>query len=106
MPLLDVISQRDMVPVLARQAELLRDDEELLNELALAIDPTDAQMLAAAPIALARRAVRAWLAHPYPPDGATVERVLGVARGDATGCDIGLGRQVRRSQQQLRIIEL
>jgi hypothetical protein len=63
MPLLDAISQRDMVPVLARQAELLRDDEELLNELALAIDPTDAQMLAAAPIALARRAVRAWLAH-------------------------------------------
>jgi tRNA(Ile)-lysidine synthase len=106
LPLLDAISQRDMVPVLARQAELLRDDENLLNELALAIDPTDAQMLAAAPVALARRAVRAWLAHPYPPDGATVERVLGVARGKATGCDIGLGRQVRRSQQQLRIVEL
>jgi len=106
LPLLDAISQRDMVPVLARQAELLRDDENLLNELALAIDPTDAQMLAAAPVALARRAVRAWLAHPYPPDGATVERVLGVARGEATGCDIGLGRQVRRSQQQLRIVEL
>jgi tRNA(Ile)-lysidine synthase len=106
MPLLDAISQRDMVPVLARQAALLRDDENLLNELALAIDPTDAQMLAAAPVALARRAVRAWLAHPHPPDGATVERVLGVARGEATGCDIGLGRQVRRSQQQLRIVEL
>ena len=106
MPLLDAISQRDMVPVLARQAELLRDDENLLNELAMAIDPTDAQMLAAAPVALARRAVRGWLAHPYPPDGATVERVLGVARGEATGCDIGLGRQVRRSQQQLRIVEL
>ena len=105
-PLLAAISQRDMVPVLARQAELLRDDENLLNELALAIDPTDAQMLAAARVALARRAVRAWLAHPYPPDGATVERVLGVARGEATGCDIGLGRQVRRSQQQLRIVEL
>jgi hypothetical protein len=29
-----------------------------------------------------------------------------VARGEATGCDIGLGRQVRRSQQQLRIVEL
>jgi tRNA(Ile)-lysidine synthase len=106
LPLLDAISQRDMVPVLARQAELLRDDENLLNELALTIDPTDAQMLAAAPVALARRAVRAWLAHPYPPDSATVERVLGVARGEATGCDIGLGRQVRRSQQQLRIVEL
>jgi tRNA(Ile)-lysidine synthase len=106
MPLIDAISQRDMVPVLARQAELLRGDEDLLNELALVIDPTDALVLAAAPVALARRAVRAWLAHPYPPDGATVDRVLGVARGEATGCDIGLGRQVRRSQQQLRIVEL
>jgi tRNA(Ile)-lysidine synthase len=106
LPLLESLAKRDLVPVLTRQADLLRDDDDLLNELASAIDPTDAQMLAAAPIALARRAVRAWLAHPYPPDGATVERVLGVARGDATGCDIGLGRQVRRSQQQLRIVEL
>ena len=80
LPLLQAISQRDVVSVIARQAELVRDDDALLDELASAIDPTDAKAIAAAPQALARRALRMWLAHPYPPDLATVERVLCVAR--------------------------
>jgi tRNA(Ile)-lysidine synthase len=106
LPLLQSISQRDVVSVIARQAELVRDDDALLDELASAIDPTDAKAIAAAPQALARRALRMWLAHPYPPDLATVERVLCVARGEAPGCDIGGGRQVKRSQQRLKIIAL
>jgi tRNA(Ile)-lysidine synthase len=106
LPLLQSISQRDVVSVIARQAELVRDDDTLLDELASAIDPTDAKAIAAAPQALARRALRMWLAHPYPPDLATVERVLCVARGETPGCDIGGGRQVKRSQQRLKIIAL
>ena len=106
LPLLQSISQRDVVSVIARQAELVRDDDALLDELASAIDPTDAKAIAAAPQALARRTLRMWLAHPYPPDLATVERVLCVARGEAPGCDIGGGRQVKRSQQRLKIIAL
>ena len=106
LPLLQSISQRDVVSVIARQAELVRDDDALLDELASAIDPTDAKAIAAAPQALARRALRMWLAHPYPPDLATVERVLCVARGETPGCDIGGGRQVKRSQQRLKIIAL
>lgn len=106
LPLLQSISQRDVVSVIARQAELVRDDDALLDELASAIDPTDAKAIAAAPQALARRALRMWLAHPYPPDLATVERVLSVARGETPGCDIGGGRQVKRSQQRLKIIAL
>jgi tRNA(Ile)-lysidine synthase len=104
LPLLQSISQRDVVSVIARQSELVRDDDALLDELASAIDPTDAKAIAAAPLALARRALRMWLAHPYPPDLATVERVLCVARGETPGCDIGGGRQVKRSQQRLKII--
>ena len=82
-----------------------RKNDDLLNELAGALDPTDAVALAYAPIALSRRAIRSWLTNPLVPDSATVERVLEVARGNTLACDIGLGRQVRRSQQRLRITE-
>ena len=105
LPLLESLAKRDLVPVLTRQADLLRDDDDLLNELAGALDPSDAVALANAPIALSRRAIRSWLTNPLVPDSATVERVLEVARGNTLACDIGLGRQVRRSQQRLRITE-
>ncbi len=101
MPLLVDLSRRDIVDVLTRQAGLLRDDDDLLEELAAMVDVTDARALSAAPAALARRAVRQWLADPTPPDAATVERVLGVARGNARACDVGGGREVRRSRQRL-----
>ncbi|MFM8714174.1 MAG: TilS substrate-binding domain-containing protein, partial [Actinomycetota bacterium] len=101
MPLLIDISKRDIVDVLVRQADLLRDDDDLLDELAAMIDVTDAKALSAAPVAVARRAVRQWLANPLPPDASTIERVLAVAHGDAAGCDVGAGRQVRRSRQRL-----
>jgi tRNA(Ile)-lysidine synthase len=100
-PLLNDIASRDVVPILTRQADLLRDDDALLDDLARAIDPTDAKVLTSAPRALARRAVRLWLTGTYPPDVATVDRVLGVAAGDATACDIEGARRVRRSQQRL-----
>lgn len=107
LPMIDRIAARDVVPVLARQAELLRDDAELLNVLALELDPTDAATLAAAPAPLARRAVRRWLrtgAEAHPPDAATVERVLAVARLDRLACDVGGGREVRRSAGRLALL--
>ncbi|MEO8264998.1 MAG: tRNA lysidine(34) synthetase TilS [Ilumatobacteraceae bacterium] len=104
LPLMNDLSLRDLVPVLTRQAGLLRDDGDLLDQLAEAIDPTSAKQLAAAPIPLARRAVRRWLTTDHPPDAATVERVLRVAGGQASGCDIGGGRRVERSRQRLRLL--
>lgn len=101
LPLLRDVSHRDVVDVLVRQSDLLRDDDDLLEELAAMIDVTDARALSAAPSSLARRAVRQWLANPLPPDASTVERVLEVARGDSTACDVGAGRKVRRSRQRL-----
>ncbi|HEX2046700.1 MAG TPA: tRNA lysidine(34) synthetase TilS [Acidimicrobiales bacterium] len=100
-PLLDDIAQRDVIPVLARQAALLRDDAEALDDALL--DPTDAAALAAAPPALARRAVRRWLTTDHPPDAATVERVLAVARGEARATDAGQGRRVARTAKVLRL---
>ncbi|MBI2710824.1 MAG: tRNA lysidine(34) synthetase TilS [Actinobacteria bacterium] len=106
LPLLDEVAGRDVALVLARQADLLGDDADLLAGLAAAVDPTDAAGLAEAPRALARRAVRAWLrSRPggQPPAAATVERVLAVARGEATGTDVGAGWSVRRRRQRLRL---
>ena len=103
LPLMAQLSQRDLAPVLARQAALARDDDELLNTLAAAIDPTDAITLAAAPVALARRAVRQWLAGTHPPDAATVERVLQVARGHSLATEVNGGRRVSRHLQRLSL---
>jgi len=104
LPVINQLAGRDLVPVLTRQADLLRDDSDLLDELAAALDPTDAKQLSAAPLPLARRAVRQWLTTEHPPDAATVERVLRVAGGQATGCDLGAGRRVERSHQRLRLL--
>jgi tRNA(Ile)-lysidine synthase len=106
LPLVDDIAARDVAAVLARQADLLAADAALLDALAAALDPTDARALAAAPVPLARRAVRRWLrtgAEQHPPDAATVERVLAVARGEAVACEVGGGRSVRRSHGRLAL---
>lgn len=106
LPLMANLSRRDPAPLLARTADVLRADNDLLDSLASNIDPTDALALASAPLPLARRAIRLWLANPYPPDLATIERVLSVARGDVLACDIGENREIRRSKQRLSIQNL
>ena len=105
LPLVDAIAGRDLVPVLARQADLLREEAALLDDLAAVLDPTDAAALAAAPVALARRAVRRWLSAgcEHPPSSAAVERVLGVARGDARAAEVEGGRRVARTARRLRL---
>jgi tRNA(Ile)-lysidine synthase len=105
LPLLDDIAERDVAAVLARQADLLRDDAALLDGLAAGLDPTYALALAAAPPPIARRAVRKWLAGEHPPDAATVERVLAVADGRRLACEVGGGRRVERHAQRLHLVE-
>jgi tRNA(Ile)-lysidine synthase len=105
LPLCSEVAGRDVVPVLARQAGLLRAEGDLLDSLAGGIDPSDGAALAGAPGPLARRATRRWLRDdgPYPPDLAAVERVLGVARGEATATDVAPGKRVRRSKGRLSV---
>jgi tRNA(Ile)-lysidine synthase len=102
-PVLCELADRDVVPILARQAAYLGADATLLDELASAIDPTDVRSIANSPAPLARRALREWLRCGYPPDSATVERVMSVAAGEALAAEIGGGRSVRRSHGRLRI---
>jgi tRNA(Ile)-lysidine synthase len=104
LPLATDIAGRDLVPILVRSAALLRDESRVLDELSASLDPTNAPAIAAAPAALARRAIRRWLVTDgYPPDAASIERVLGVARGEAVACELSDGRRVDRSHQRLRV---
>ena len=124
LPLCADVAGRDPVPVLARQAGVLRDESALLDALAAEAvpDPADARAVAGAPRPLARRALRGWLrasnaegaeagsgeagkgGEDHPPSLAEVDRVLAVARGEATGTELRGGRRVRRSQQRLRVV--
>jgi tRNA(Ile)-lysidine synthase len=106
LPLLDDVAGRDVAPLLARTAALAAADADLLAAQAAELEPTDAAALAAAPPALARRAVRRWLTRPgahYRPEAATVERVLAVARGEARATEVGDGRRVARTAGRLRL---
>jgi hypoxanthine phosphoribosyltransferase len=115
LPLCAAVAGRDPVPVLARQASVLRDEATLLDSLAQQAvpDPSDARAVAGAPRPLARRAVRDWLrgvsAEPegegsgYPPPLAAVERVLAVAEGKAVGTELPGGHRVRRTAGRLRV---
>ena len=105
LPLLDDIAGRDTVPLLVRTATLVAEDLAILESAGAAIDPTDARAVAAATPAVARRALRRWLAvEGYPPDAASVSRVLEVANGERRACELPGGRRVERHRQRLRIV--
>ena len=107
LPLLAAVAGRDLAPVLARQAVLLADDADLVAALAAELDVTDAHALAAAPVALARAAVRAWLrptAAGQPPSAAAVERVLAVARGEVVACEVAGRWRIQRSGGVLSLV--
>ncbi|HEX4217941.1 MAG TPA: tRNA lysidine(34) synthetase TilS [Acidimicrobiales bacterium] len=105
LPLCSSLAGRDLVPVLARQAELLAGDADLLGALSELVDPTDGRALADAPEPVGRRAVRSWLRGEadHPPSSAAVERVLAVARGRAKAAELPGGRRVERSGGRLSL---
>jgi tRNA(Ile)-lysidine synthase len=106
LPMLGRGAERDLVPVLARQADVMRAESELLDELGDAllveagIESPSTRVLRGASRALARRALRRWLGEP-PPSGAEIERVLAVVEGRAVATELAGGRRVRRSHGRL-----
>lgn len=105
LPLCEDIAERDVVAVIARQAGLIGADARLLDELASGLDPEDAKALSRAPTPLARRALRRWLRTVLPggqpPDGGALARVLAVAKGDVTACELPGGTRIVRSKGRL-----
>jgi tRNA(Ile)-lysidine synthase len=105
LPQLSAGADRDLVPVLARQASLLRAESDYLDDLARSAWPGTASLataLVSLPPVLARRAVRAWLGSP-PPSLADVEQVLAVANGDRRAAEVSGGRRVSRHQGRLEV---
>ncbi len=106
LPVLSEGAGRDLVPVLARQATILREESEYLDALARAAWPSNgdrpARTLSSMPPVLARRAVRLWLGPP-PPSLDEVERVLSVARADVRATEVAGGRRVWRSAGRLHV---
>ena len=103
LPLMDDIAERDVAAVIARQAAHLSEEDELLDALAAALDPTDVGALAAAPPPLARRALRRWLADTsgYPPSAEALERVMAVVHKEVLATEIEGGRRVSRRAGRL-----
>jgi len=107
LPRLSAAAGRDLVPVLTRQAEVLRSESEYLDELARAAWPpapetTPAAVLARLPLPLARRAVRQWIGSP-PPSFSEVERVLSVAHGRVRAAELAGGLRVERRAGALHL---
>ncbi|MDQ1386419.1 MAG: tRNA(Ile)-lysidine synthase [Actinomycetota bacterium] len=100
-PQLERGADRDLVDVLARQADLLREDDELLDTLVDGYVPDDVATLIALPPALARRVVRRWLSAPSAPSVATIERVLAVASGAARAAELPGGERIERVRGRL-----
>ena len=109
LPLCAQVAGRDPVPLLARQAGVLRAEVVLLDALAAQVlpDPTDARAVANADRALARRALRRWLREAgggeHPASLAEVDRTLAVAAGAAVGTELAGGLRVRRTGGRLRV---
>ncbi len=108
LPLAGAIADRDVVPIIARQAELVYDERRWLDELAFderGLDEVDCRELRAWPRARLRRWLRARLRddEDHPPSAAEVERAIAVVVGDATAAELAGGRRLSRRHQFLRL---
>ncbi len=106
-PQLEQGAARDLVPLLVRQAEVLRSEAAVLDgaidDVVVEGEPLDGARVGALPVALARRAVRRWLGTP-PAGMADVDAVLDVVRGAARATELSDDRRVERVGNQLVVV--
>jgi tRNA(Ile)-lysidine synthase len=113
-PMLNDLAQRDVVPILARQADVLYEDrawlEELVaSDLGVGLSELDCRELRQWPRARLRRWLRAKLAvvdelgERHPPSSAEVERALEVVDGAVVAAELSGGRRLARSLQRLSL---
>lgn len=114
MPLLSEIAERDVVPLLARQAQVLHDDRSWLDALvqgdaSRALHEVDCRELRLWPRARLRRWLRGQLGvvdelgEAHPPSSAEIERALRVVDGADVATQLQGGRRLSRSAQRLAL---
>ncbi len=107
LPLLDDVLDRDVVPILARTAELMRAQNEALDSLVQPVDPTDAAAMRSLPEAVMAEALRVWWRDQTdglpPPDRAAVRRMGDVVAGTSRGAEIAAGWRMDRTAGRLRL---
>jgi tRNA(Ile)-lysidine synthase len=114
-PVLNDVADRDVVPLLARQARVLHDDRRWLDELSLAdretaLGDVDCRELLRWPSARLTRWLRVRLStlspegETYPPSADEVARALSVVRGDVVACELSGARRLSRRGQRLTLI--
>jgi tRNA(Ile)-lysidine synthase len=114
LPLLNDVAERDVVPLLARQAEVLFEDRKWLSELlevdlARDIEGVDCRELRDWPRARLRRWLRAKLVRSddlgerHPPSSAEIERALRVIDGAVVAVELEGGRRLSRRAQRLAL---
>ena len=107
LPLLDAGAERDLVPILARQARVMAEEAEVLDALADALldeagrDEPSVVVLRTAPPAIMRRALRRWLGPPWP-SLADLARVEAVVAGTHRAAEVAGGARVARRDGRLR----
>ena len=114
LPLMCDVAERDVVPLIARQAELMHDEREWLDQLAASsagpsIGDEDCRTLRAWPTARLRRWLRAQLRSAdagdgqHPPTADEVERAIAVVRGEVVATELSGGRRLARRGQRLTL---
>ncbi len=113
-PLMNEIAERDVVPLLARQAGVLFEDRSWLDLLgaddaARDVSDADCRELSRWPRARLRRWLRAKLStldeqnERHPPSAAEVDRALRVVVGDVVATELSGGRRLARRGQRLSL---
>lgn len=114
LPLMCDVAERDVVPVIARQAAVLFDERSWLetlteSDLELTLSEADCRQLRQWPRARLRRWLRRQLSDTddlnerHPPSAAEVERALTVVDGDVTATELSGGRRLARRDQRLTL---
>jgi tRNA(Ile)-lysidine synthase len=114
LPLMCDVAERDVVPLLARQADVLFEERAWLDELSradadLTLSDADCRTLRAWPRARLRRWLRANLSavdetnDAHPPTAAEVERAIDVVAGDVVATQLSGARRLARKGQRLTL---
>jgi len=114
LPLMDDVAERDVVPLLARQADVLYEERAWLDELsvadaALTLLDADCRVLRDWSRARLRRWLRTRLVvvdetnDAHPPSAAEVERAIEVVVGDVVATQLSGARRLARRGQRLTL---